>query len=233
MNILERLIFESRRGIFHEFEGLMTHFEPKDTALYRRLLPLAFDMPDQPVVTLFSADYLRVVMFPTTRYQEWSVLLRCRWHDVEVEHSYLMPVTSRTALLGGRYMGFSKILIDDITFTSNNGMHTATSKYKGALQVELDFKPGLTRPLAAWEQTLVGSETFFKGRLFQLYPPGRGPRVKEIVQHHIVPPRWAPEQGMVKVMVGPDEPWAGLVPDEGEFPGVYNHFVGSFNLITD
>jgi hypothetical protein len=39
MNFLEHIYFEQRGGMFREFEGLMTHFEPKDISLYRKLLP--------------------------------------------------------------------------------------------------------------------------------------------------------------------------------------------------
>jgi hypothetical protein len=61
MNFIEHLIFEPRGGKVREFEGLTTHFEPKDFTLYRKLLPAAFSMPDQPIVTIFIADYVRLV----------------------------------------------------------------------------------------------------------------------------------------------------------------------------
>lgn len=53
MNLLERMVFEPQGGMFREFEGLTAHFEPKDVALYRRLLPEQFAMPLRPIVTIF------------------------------------------------------------------------------------------------------------------------------------------------------------------------------------
>jgi len=61
MNILERMIFEPRGGMYREFEGLTTHLEPKDLVLYRKLLPESFSIPNLPIITVFVADYLRVV----------------------------------------------------------------------------------------------------------------------------------------------------------------------------
>ena len=77
MNILERMIFEPQGGMYREFEGLTTHLEPQDLSLYRKLLPEPFSIPTLPIITIFVADYLRVIPWPSTRYQEWSVLLKC------------------------------------------------------------------------------------------------------------------------------------------------------------
>ena len=38
---------------------------------------------------------------------------------------------------------------------------------------------------------------------------------------------------MIRVRVDPHESWAGMVLDEGEFLGTYNHFRGGFNLIPE
>ena len=62
MNLIERMIFELLVGDVCEFEGLTTHFEPKDVTLYRSLLPEPFAMPAHPVVTIFAADYFRVTL---------------------------------------------------------------------------------------------------------------------------------------------------------------------------
>jgi len=59
MNVLQRFLFESRGGMFQEFEGLTAHFKPKDVELYRHLLPAQFGMPRRPIVTIFVADYKR------------------------------------------------------------------------------------------------------------------------------------------------------------------------------
>jgi hypothetical protein len=233
MNILERMIFEPRGGMFREFEGLTTHFEPKDPSLYRKLLPEPFAMPSRPVVTTFVADYVRVVPWPLTRYQEWSILLKSEWKGEEGWYSITMPVTKRIAMMGGRYLGFSKYIADEITLARSGESRVATAKYKGVIQLALEFHPGTTRQLALWEKELAENESLFKGDSHQLIPPGRGPRVQKITLHHVTQPHWSPEHGMIRVQVDPSESWAGLVPDEGEFPGTYNHFIGGINLIAD
>jgi hypothetical protein len=108
----------------------------------------------------------------------------------------------------------------------------ATAKYKGVVQLALEFHRGTTRELAAWEKELAENESFFKGDAHLLVPPGRGPRAQKIIVCHMTQPKWAPEQGVVRVRVDPREVWAGLVPDEGEFPGSYNHFSGGINLLV-
>jgi hypothetical protein len=233
MNIFERMIFEPRGGMFREFEGLATHFEPKDPSLYRKLLPEPFVMPSRPVVMIFVADYIRVVPWPMTRYQEWSILLKCEWKGKEGWYSVTMPVTRWVAMSGGRYLGFPKYIADEIMLARSGETRVATAKYKGVVQLALEFHPGTTRTLASWEKELADNESFFKGDAYQLVPPGRGPRVQKVILRHVVQPKWSPEQGMIRVRVDPGESWVGLVPDEGVFPGSYNHFIGGINLIAE
>ena len=133
MNILESLIFEPRGGMFLEFEGLTTHFLPKDPSLYRKLLPEPFGVPGQPVVTIFVADYIRVFPWPLSRYQEWSVLLKSEWKGEEGWYSVTMPVTKWVAMFGGRYLGFPKYIADEITLAKSGETRAATSKHKLSL----------------------------------------------------------------------------------------------------
>ena len=232
MNVFEQIIFEPRGGMFREFEGLNTHFEPSDPSLYRKLLPEPLAMPSRPVVTIFVADYLRVAPWPMTRYQEWSVLLKSEWKGEEGWYSVTMPVTQRVAMFGGRYLGFPKYIADEISLVRSEEAYVATAKYKSVVQLTLEFNPSVTRQLASWEKELAENLSFFKGDALQLVPPGRGPRVQKIMLHHVIPPKWVPEHGMVCVQVSPRESWAGLVPKAGEFPGTHNHFVGGMNLIA-
>jgi hypothetical protein len=233
MNLLERMVFEPQGGMFREFEGLTAHFEPKDIALYRHLLPEQFAMPSQPIITIFLADYIRVFPFPMTRYQEWSVLLKTEWKGEAGWYSVTMPVTNWVPMVGGRYLGFPKYVVEEISLAKNDETRVAKSKYKNTTQLELEFHSGLKRQLESWEKELVENESFFKGNTHQLVPPGRGPRAQKIIIRHVIPPMWSPEHGMVCVRVAPYELWKGLVPDGEKFPGTYNHFIGGFNLIAE
>ena len=233
MNIIERMVFEPKGGMFREFMGLTTHFEPKDASMYRRLLPEQFAMPSQPIVAIFLADYLRVFPFPMTRYQEWSVLLKTEWKGESGWYSVTMPVTSWVPMVGGRYLGFPKFVIEEISLKKSGESCSARAIYRGSTQLTLEFHQGLTRPLTSWEKELVENESFFKGNTHQLVPPGRGPRAQKIIIRHVVNPKWSPEAGMIRIESNTSESWKGLIPDIGEFPGTYNHFVGGFNLIAE
>ena len=174
MNFIESMIFEPKGGLFREFVGLTTHFEPKDVALYRRLLPEQFAMSSQPIVAIFLADYLRVFPFPMTRYQEWSVLLKTEWKGEAGWYSATMPVTSWVPMIGGQYLGFPKFVIEEISLKQNGESCSARAICKGSTQLTLEYHQGLTRPLNSWEKELVENESFFKGNTHQLVPPGRG-----------------------------------------------------------
>ncbi len=232
MNILEHTVYEPPGGMCREFEGLTAHFKPNDLVLYRDLLPRQFAMPAQPVVMIFAADYLDVRPWPSARYQEWSVLLKTECQGRAAWFSLTMPVTRWLPMVGGRYLGFPKYVVDEITLTRKGDTRVATAMYRNVTQLTLEFHPGTTRPLEPWEQELLAMESFFKGPLVQLVPPGRGPRAKIITLGHVLPPKWSPESGMVCVRVAANEFWKGLVPGEDEVPGTYNHFAGAFNLFA-
>jgi hypothetical protein len=235
MNLLERMYFDVGRGMFREFEGLTTHFQPKDRSLYRKLLPEPFGVPRRPIVTVFVADYLRVVRWPWTRYryQEWCVLLKSEWKGAEAWYTVTIPVSRWIAKVSGRYLGFPKYVADEITLTRSGETRVAMAKYKGVVQLELEFCPGTARQLAPWEKELADNKSFFKGDAHVLVPPGQGRRAQRIILRHVTQPKWSPVHGMIRVRVDPSESWSGLVPDEGEFPGTYNRFTGGMNLIAE
>ena len=233
MNILKRMKSEIGGGTFRELEGLVTHFEPKDPSLYRKLLPEPFEMPSQPVVTVYVVDHVRVFPWPMVPCQDWSVQLKSEWKGEEGWYSVTMPVTRWFPVISGRYVGFPKYIVDEITLARSGETRVATAKNKGVVQQALEFHPGTTRQLAPWEKELAENKSFFKGDVHVLVPPGRGPRAQKIILRHVTPPKWSPEHGMIRVAVDPSESWAGLVPDEAEFPGTHNHFVGGFGLVVE
>ncbi len=233
MNALERWYFDVPGGMFREFEGITCHFQPKDTALYRKLLPEQFDMPRQPVVTVFFADYLRVVGWPYKhyRYQEWATILKAAWRGEVAWYMLAITVTKWMANVGGRYLGFPKY-ISDVTLSKRGDNWLGTGMNKGVAEVSLEFCPGVSRPLEDWERELVENESFFKGDGLVLVPPGRGPRAQRIHLKHVVPPQWKAVPGMARLHTDPGQIWAGLAPEAGEFAGSWNTFRGGINLIA-
>lgn len=231
MTNLKRLLFLPQGGMFREFFGVKTYLEPKDHSLYRRLLPEPFSMPDLPIVVIFVADYAKVFPWPMTRYREWAVALKSIYKGEEGWHVITMPVTKWVPMLGGRYLGFPKYIAEEITLTRDGENWKAQGRHKGVLQLTLEFQPGKTRQLAQWEKEQLENEAFFPDYVHQLVPSGRGPRVQKVRLVHMIPPKWAPVLGMVRISVDRSETWAELVPDEIMSPGVFNHFKGGINLV--
>lgn len=232
MNILDRLLFDPPGGMLREFFGVKTYLEPKDHSLYRRLLPEPFSMPDQPIVMIFVADYAKV-FWPIPRYREWAVVLKGICKGEEAWHVITMPVTKWLPMLGGRYLGFPKYIAEEITLTRDGENWNAQGRHKGVLQLALEFQPGITRQHAQWEKELLGNEAFFPDHVHQLVPLARCPRAQKVRLVHMLPPKWAPVLGMVRIRVDRSEPWAELVPDEITSLGVYNHFIGGLNLVAE
>lgn len=192
-------------------------------------------MPDMPVVTIFVADYLKVIRWPLPnyRYQEWCVLLKSVWNGDKAWYALVIPVSRWLAKVSGVYLGFPKYIADEISQAVNGETRLAIAKYKGVTQLTLEYHPGINRPLVPWERELMDNESFFKGDGHLLVPAGRGPRAQKIILRHVIQPKWSPEPGMVHVRVDSGESWAGLIPAPYVFPGTYNHFTGGMNLLID
>jgi hypothetical protein len=148
-----------------------------------------------------------------------------------MERYIMARKNARNPLPGGRYLGFPKYVADEITLARSGESRAATAKHRGVEQLALDFKPGTTRQLAPWERELAEDKAFFKeGDFYLLVPPGQGPRIRRISLDNVSEPTWSPEHGMIRVRVNPSQSWAGLIPNEGPFPGTYNHFIGGASL---
>jgi hypothetical protein len=230
MNLLDRILYEPSGGQFKEFAGVTTHFAPSDLSLYRDILPQPLNMPSRPTVTIFVADYMKVASWPLTPYQEWSVLLRCRYKDHEGWYPITMPVTAWVPMKGGRRIGFPKYVVDNIALIKKGDTITATAVHNGILQLELRFSSGHSRQLSDWEKELADMEAFFKGGNLCLVPPEVGPQVMKVDLIHVVSPKWIPQHGMVTVHANPGESWTALLAENVPFPGTYNHFIGGINL---
>jgi hypothetical protein len=231
MSMFNRFLFKPPGGQFREYIGLSTYFLTENLDLYRKLLPKEFSMPEQPIIYMFAAHYQKVVPWPLSPYQEWAVSLSCICNGEPGIHCITMPVTKWLPRNGGRMIGFPKYIVDSISLERHEQGWLARSMYEGRQQVSLEFKPGLTRQLAPWEDDLLADEAFFKQiATFQLVPPSQGPKIYRIIVKDVVPPHWAPENGMLQVKVDPNEPWAGLVKEDEAYPGSFNHFKGGANI---
>ena len=232
MSFADRFFDEPAGGQYRELVGITTHLAPADLALYRHFLPESLGLPARPTVTIFMVDYIKVVPWPMDRYQEWSVLLLSSYRGRDAWYPVAMRQTSWVPMKRSRDLGFPIHQVDKVDLSKGGDTITGAAMHKGALQLELLFQAGHSRPLAAWETELADNEAFFKGGYHCLVPPGVGLRVLKVDLMHVVPAKWAPQHGMVAVRADPRSSWAGLLPQEGPFPGTYNRFVGGYNMVA-
>jgi hypothetical protein len=227
--------------MYRESLGIKTVLEPIDTSLYNSLLPEQSSMPDQPLVFLYIADFVKLVAWPIklvpwrmTRYREQAVFLRCFINGEEGWFCLTMPVTTWPAMALGRYLlGFPKYVADEINLEGLDGGWLGWVKHQGVEKMRLEFEPGLSRDIVPWEERILGSGVFFDDRLFTLYPAEKGPSLKAIWFDQIAPTEWSPILGMVRVAIDPNDPWADLIDSSRSYPGMYNYFVGASSLAAE
>lgn len=222
------------KGMWQEFPGIYTAVEPMDLGVYRRLLPRQLEMPDRPVVAFFIVDYVTVVPWPMGPYLEGAVALSCKYKGEDGFHVLTMPVTEAVANQGGRSLGFPKYVADEIILAQSGQGWKGVVTHRGKVRLSLEFTPGLTRELSPVEKELIGGPmTRMEVTSFQLVPPGKGPRLNRITLAPVVPAKWETRQGMVRIHISPDDPWAGLVPDGTMSPGLFQVFTGGNNMVTE
>lgn len=233
--------FKPIGGMYREYQGIKMIAEPKDTSLYRSLLPEQFSLPKQPAVSLFIADYLKVAPWPfkilpwsMTRYQEVGVFLRSSYQEREGWFCLTIPVSTWLSMALGRYfLGFPKYVADEISLEEKDGNWHGWVKHKDKQRLSLNFYPGIKRGLAPWEKKILNDEAFFEDSIYLLLPAERGPKINRVWMEEVVPPQWSPELGMVQAIISPDNPWANLIANDTAFPGMYNYFVGGNSLMSE
>jgi hypothetical protein len=185
---------------------IMTTLAPADLELYRSLLPEQFDMPDQPLVVVTVADYYDVTL-PLMPYREGYVLLQCKYQGRTGWYTYTMPVDDKIANDGGRAIGFNKYVADKITLEEQDGIWTGRVVHGGRTVMEIVFT-ATGEPVTA---TGGGEEV----SLFNLVPPGEGPKLNEVKSAASGEQTTVATSGSAIVKADPGEPWAGLLNSEG------------------
>jgi acetoacetate decarboxylase len=221
------------RGTFQEFYGIFTAVEPANLELYRSLLPDVFDMPEQPGVGLFVVNYNEVNPWPMIPYLEGAVVLRASYKGEEGWHVITMPVTERVPCEGGRYLGFPKY-VTDVTLWPSRGKWRGVVKREGTALLTLEYTPGIQRELTPIEEEYLQKNlSRINEPVFQLVPPGEGPKLNKIRSVHLVPPTWSDEVGMVRITIDKSEPWAGLIAPGAESIGFLQKFDGGSSLVPN
>jgi hypothetical protein len=221
-----------KRGMFRQFHGIFTAVEPANLELYRSLLPQPLEMPARPLVVLFAVDYVEVFPWPMTPYLEATVALRCTYNGEEGWHVKTMPVTKQVPNWGGRFLGFPKYVADEITLQSSGQSWKGEVKHAGRTKLTLEFGNEPMRELTPVEnEFIVSGAAQLKEPLFLFVPPDKGPTLQKVNVQQTVDPHWTAKQGMVKITIDSNEPWAGLVPAGTVAPGLFQEFTGGAILV--
>ncbi len=210
---LSKMEFKDGVGVF----GLYVALEPADLGLYRALLPENFSMPERPILSLVNLDYNQPN--PIVRYKEGMVMLNAVAADGgETWYVHSMPVEDWLMLIMGHDWGFRKDLFD-MTVTREG---TTVMRKNGDLYMSLELTED------AWpsdaDAIVPEGGTGGTNNMSVVYPSdpnmvlqfSSGGEARALDQ----------DKRMVKIAVGEDVDWAGLVPEAAVAPGLYQRFVG-------
>jgi len=127
------------RYTYHEFDMIFVFYKTKDLAIYQKLLPHQFQMPADPLVMVFVADYYKMDK-ATQPYQEAAVFLLVNYEGKPAWHCVTMPATSDEARLGGiYYLGYPKIM-GDITLQRGADQFSGVLKLNHKMILSIDLK---------------------------------------------------------------------------------------------
>ncbi len=232
MEVLNQIFMRPARGTYREFRGIKAYPQPKDLSLYRQLLPAPFEMPDVPAILVFVADYLKVLSPFMRSYREAAVLLWSNYRGAPAWYILSMPLTTRFGTWMGRAVGFPKFVEKDIRLTNDDHCWRGQVKRAGQQWLSLEFRPGSTGPLSAWEKEMLEAETFFHGDIYAFVPPGQGPQINRIGLIYPIAPALPPVLGTACTAVGLGLPWAALADWDAPAPAAYCHFVGGMSIVV-
>lgn len=225
------------RNIWQDLHGIFAIGAPDDLDLYRQLLPKQFSAPEEPMVGLFVVDYVDTEPWPITPtkflrpYLESAIFLRCHHKGQTGWYCAYMAVSTETAKIGGRRLGFPKFVADRMTLDRTDDGWIGSTVHDGTARMRMHF---VTTPLRAIDDLSAFQEEFMQGRgaaelkgpIFLLIPPSEGPDVN--VLPCSPPPLVARETGLVTIDLV--EPYNGLIALGTVSPGLYQRFtVGSEN----
>jgi len=197
-----------RQWAFRGQRGITAAFVPTDLALYRSLLPAAFDMPEAPLAAVAVVYYYDVTL-PLTPYHEGYVVLQCRYQGRTGWYVLTMPVDDDVANAGGRSLGFPKYIADQIDLNESDGVWSGHVAYQGRdiMRVTFTPQPG-TKPVET-------SSSDAGLPVFLLVPPAEGPQVNEVDIELSGAQRKVTTAGSATIEADPGEAWAALLPPGG------------------
>lgn len=201
---------------FKKSRRIIATLEPADLKAYREILPPQFDMPEHPLVQIAMIDQTDVGPWPLTPYKEVATSLRCSYQGEEGWYISDLPVSTWVAKYAGRTMGYPKYVADEVTFEQAGNVWKSEVVHNGISKIKVEFTPGEWKEQPAWKK----NKWEMGGPVLNLMPPGEGPEVVRVGSSGEASPSTTQEKGMLTITIGPDEPFAALVPAGTIAPGV-------------
>lgn len=199
--------------------GHTTVIEPADLDLYESYMYPPLAMPEKPEVMVSYWDMNNKIPF-----LEGRVMVKALCPDgVESWLVISVPVPNFHTALEGNCWGWPKYVCDEMTVEKER----SEVIYEGKVRLSMDFTPGgvddaTIRRLK--EQGTEGGNTVsfhIDGGgmclIRQGRPGGRGRQETHFAE-------WEP--GMVRTWMRPEDPWAGLIPEDCVTPGVWQRSFG-------
>lgn len=226
-------------NIFRGLKGIFTIVEPADTAVYRKILPDIYDMPETPLVAVFAIDYYDMErwmvqlpaesnngarMLPLVPYHEASILLSCVYEGTTGWCPMTMPVSDQAANAAGRKIGFPKYVADHMYLNPTAAGWVGETIHDGKSVIFLEFAQGPvdTGSLTGWQRDFMTEARYinFDTPVINMVPPLEGPNIRTNIPD---PPALRERKtGMLTIDLG--RPWDGLIPDNTVAPGFYQRF---------
>jgi uncharacterized protein (DUF362 family) len=197
-------------------------YRPTDSALYRQLLPDAFEMPDSLQVIVTVVNYYNV-SYPLVPYNEGYVLLSCKYRGVEGVYTLTMPIDDKLANDAGRSIGFNKYMADTIRLSENGGAWNGEVIHQGRSVMRMTFNPrgGST----SRNNSDPGSPAF------NLTPPGVGPQVLEVNSSLSGSQTITTTPGTAVVTADPGETWGPLLQGATLVSAQFEDKTGNWTLV--
>lgn len=193
---------------YHGQRGISVAFPPADLALYRALLPAAFELPESPLVVVAVVSF-HDVDAPLVPYHAGYVVLACRQGRQAGWYVVTMPEDDRTAVDSGRSIGFPKYMADRIELESTDGGTVGRVVHQGRDVMRVTFTP------SAGAEPSVSTSTTPELPCLLLRPPSVGPLVSQVDTRLFEPQRKVSTAGTATIQADPGETWAGLLPAGG------------------
>ena len=202
--------------------GITAVYQPKNSTLYRQLLPGDFQMPDTLQVILCIVSYYDVTK-PLVPYREGFVMISCKYRGQTGLYTLTMPVTDKTANDAGISIGFPKYVADSIDLTSGNGTWSGEVMYRGRSVMRMTFAPQSERP--PFSRSDPGPSCV------NLVPPGIGPAAVtvNIKGKQLV----STTTGSTTVAVDPGESWGNLLEGATLVSAQFDEITGNWTLVRE